>query len=213
MGDDPTRSEQDAAGTGHAAEATRGADRARPRPGHVIMGPPTRGAALPTFDFVTTFEVAAPPPAVFDLVVEPEPWLAAWGDLVEMDRVRHTGADGGGGALEGSVRAPLGYRIGGRLEVVEARRPSHVQMRVTGTIRGTGTWTLRPTDAGTAVRFAWTVRPVAAWLRVLTPVARPVLEAGHDAVVRHAVDAAAHHLGADVLAFRSESGPAAVGGT
>lgn len=158
---------------------------------------------LATYAFLTTFEVAAPPDEVFELVVRPEPWLATWGDLVEVDRRRPPGRDGAGGALAGAVRAPLGYRVGGRIDVVEARRPSHVHMQVTGTIAGTGTWALEPTDAGTAVALDWCVRPVATWLRVLTPMARPVLEAGHEAVVRHAVDAAAEHLGVPVLAFSS----------
>lgn len=163
--------------------------------------------ALATYAFLTTFEVEAPPPAVFDLVVEPEPWLAAWGDVVDVDRIRAPGPDGGGGVLAGVVRAPFGYRIGGRIDVVEARRPTLLRMQVTGTIRGTASWTLQPTPAGTAVRFIWAVQPVARWLRLLTPVARPVFEAGHEAVVRHAVDAAADHLGADVLAFRSRPEP------
>lgn len=157
---------------------------------------------------MTTFEVGAPPADVFDLVVEPEPWLAHWGDLVEVDRRQPPGEDGVGSAVAGSVRAPWGYRIGGRIDVVAAERPVWVDMRVTGTIRGTGTWRLTATPDGTAVTFAWTVRPVATWLRVLTPVARPLFESAHARVVRHAVDAAATHLGAPVHAFESHTPPA-----
>ena len=155
---------------------------------------------------MTTFEVGAPPPAVFDLVVEPEPWLALWGDVVEVDRRTSGEPDGTGSAVAGSVRAPLGYRIGGRIDVVDAERPERVEMRVSGTIRGSGLWLLRPTPAGTAVEFSWEVQPAAMWLRVLTPVARPAFEAAHTTVVRHAVDAAATHLDAPVLAFRSWAG-------
>jgi hypothetical protein len=160
------------------------------------------------YAFVTTFEVGAHPDDVFDLVVEPEPWLARWGDVLTMDRRRPPGPDGAGGSVAGAVRAPWGYRIGGQIDVVDADRPGRVEMRVTGTIRGAGTWRLRPTAAGTAVRFAWTVWPVATWLRVLTPVARPAFEAGHAAVVRHAVEAAAMHLDVPVHAFASWAQPA-----
>lgn len=155
---------------------------------------------------MTTFEVGAPPEDVFDLVVEPEPWLDHWGDVVEVDRRRPAGPDGTGSSVAGSVRAPWGYRIGGRIDVVSAERPERVEMEVTGTIRGSGLWHLRPTTDGTAVRFTWTVWPVATWLRVLTLVARPPLEAAHATVVRHAVHAAAAHLDAPVLAFDSRAG-------
>lgn len=167
---------------------------------------PSRSRDLSTYAFVTTFEVGAPPTDVFDLVVEPEPWLAHWGDVVDVDRRRTGARNGTGSAIAGSVRAPLGYRIGGRIDVVGAQRPERVEMQVTGTIRGSGLWLLRPTTAGTAVRFSWEVRPAATWLRVLTPVARPAFEAAHTTVVRHAVEAAAAHLDAPVLAFASWAG-------
>lgn len=154
---------------------------------------------------MTTFEVTAPPRAVFDLVVEPEPWLAAWGDLVAVDRLRAPGDDGAGGALAGAVRAPLGYRIRGRVDVVDAAAPTRVLMQVSGSITGTGAWRLRPTAHGTAVRLDWAVDPEARWLRLLTPVARPAFEAGHAAVVRHGVDTAAAHLDASVRRFRSDA--------
>ncbi len=167
--------------------------------------PPTLERPLSTYAFLTTFEVTAPPEAVFDLVVEPEPWLATWGDLVTMQRLRTGGEDGAGGALAGAVRAPLGYRVRGRIEVVEAHPPTRVVMHVSGTIIGTGTWTLEPTRAGTGVRLDWAVDPAARWLRLLTPVARPAFEAGHAAVVRHGVDAAADRLDAEVRGFRSRA--------
>lgn len=165
----------------------------------------TRGSGLSTYAFVTTFEVGASPEDVFDLVVEPEPWLDRWGDVVTVDRRRPNGRDGAGGSIVGAVRAPWGYRIGGRIDVVSATRPHRIEMDVTGTIEGSGVWDVHPTSAGSAVRFAWSVQPVARWLRLLTPVARPVFEAAHAAVVRHAVDAAAAHLDAPVHAFDSKA--------
>lgn len=167
--------------------------------------PEARSAPLSTYAFVTTFEVGAPPQDVFDLVVTPEPWLARWGDVVEVDRGHVAGADGVGSSIAGSVRAPWGYRIGGRVDVVAADPPERVEMRVTGTIRGSGVWVLQPTSRGTAVDFTWVVEPVARWLRMLTPVARPLFEAAHATVVRHAVEAAADHLDAPVHAFASRA--------
>lgn len=172
--------------------------------------PEPRRSGLPTYAFVTTFEVGAPPEDVFALVVEPEPWLAHWGDVITVDRRQPPGPDGTGSSIAGSVRAPWGYRIGGRIDVVAADRPERVEMQVTGTIRGSGLWRLQPTRRGTAARFTWTVWPVARWLRVLTLVARPTLEAAHATVVRHAVDAAAAHLDAPVHAFDSRAGRPAV---
>jgi len=161
--------------------------------------------STPPYHFVTVFQVRAAIDDVYGLIVEPEPWLAHWGDLVEVARVRDGGRDGERGSLQGSVRAPLGYRIGGRIDVVEVEAPRYVRMQATGTIVGAGTWRLAEVDHGTAVRFSWRVRPAARWLQLLTPVARPLFEAGHEAVVRDAVHAAAAVLDADVVRFESHA--------
>lgn len=161
---------------------------------------------LSVYEFVTTFEIGALPSAVFDAVVEPEPWLTRWDDAVEIDRIRSALPDGTDGSIAGSVRAPLGYRITGRLDVTSADRPERVEMEVTGTIKGSAVWQLRPTCDGTSVHVAMTVRPVVTWLRIITPLARPLLEAAHATVVRNAVDAAASHLNAPVHSFSSRAG-------
>lgn len=158
---------------------------------------------MATYEFLTRFAVRAPREAVYGLIIEPERWLGSWGDLVEARRLRDATPDGDGGCLEGSVRAPFGYRIGGQVETVEVDPPSFVRMQIRGVIVGGGTWTLEERAGVTRTELVWAVDPVAAWLRALTPVARPLFEAGHARVVRHAVETAAATLDAELVSFDS----------
>ena len=82
-------------------------------------------------------------------------------------------------ALGGPVRP---YEFVDEWDVV-APEPS-----VDGDLRGRGTWTLTPTDAGTHVRFEWRVYADRRLLRVLTPILRPALRANHNWAIARAID-------------------------
>lgn len=157
------------------------------------------------YRFVTEFAAAAPVAAVYATIVEPERWLGAWADAVSVRRLRGGDATGAGAAFQATVRAPVGYRLSARIDLVEADPPTHVRMRATGGLEGEGRWRLRAREEVTEVTFAWTVRTTAAWMNLAAPVARPLFERSHGIVVRHAAEAAAAHLGTELASFRSRA--------
>jgi hypothetical protein len=66
-----------------------------------------------------------------------------------------------------------------RSELAASDRPRQLEARVTGDLSGLGTWTLRPLDGGVHVRFDWRVQADRPFLRLLTPLLRPVLRWNH----------------------------------
>jgi hypothetical protein len=155
------------------------------------------------YRFVTDLRFTAPIGEVYRSVVEPERWLEDWAHAVVVER-RSAGDDAGAGAsFEATVRAPLGYRLSARIEVVDAEPPTGLWMTSSGDLEGSARWRLTPCPDGTDVRFTWDVRTTERWMQVLTPVARPVFERSHGVVVRRAAQAAARNLDGDLAAFRS----------
>ena len=62
-----------------------------------------------------------------------------------------------------------------------------METAVDGDLRGTGIWTLTPTPAGgTHVRFDWRVAADRPFLRVLTPVLRPLFRWNHSWAIKRA---------------------------
>lgn len=145
----------------------------------------------------------APIEDVYEVIVAPEGWVGDWADAVTVRREATGDRDGRGGRFAATVRAPVGYQLSATIETVEAERPLRLRMRSTGDLEGGGVWELRSRPDGTDVRFAWDVDTTAAWMNLLTPVARPLFEWSHGVVVRHATHAAAASLGTEVLRFRS----------
>lgn len=157
------------------------------------------------YRFVTDLEVRASVDDVFLLLVEPEAWLDAWPDVVQVTRTRTGDADGRGRTFEATVRAPLGHHLSARIATVAVDRPTRLEMTSHGDLEGRGLWDLAQRGAVTAVRFDWDVRATPTWLRMLTPVLRPLFERSHHVVVRHAARAAADSLDAELVTARSRA--------
>ena len=61
------------------------------------------------------------------------------------------------------------------------------EVSVVGDLRGTGIWTLTPTEEGVHVRFDWRVHADRSFLRVLTPVLRPLFRWNHNVAIKQAM--------------------------
>jgi hypothetical protein len=69
-----------------------------------------------------------------------------------------------------------------------------------GDLDGTGIWRLFEQDSITAVVYEWDVASTKRWMNAMAPLARPVFEYNHDAVMRWGGEGLARRLGARLLA-------------
>ncbi|MCC9204890.1 hypothetical protein [Arthrobacter sp. zg-Y769] len=92
-------------------------------------------------------------------------------------------------------RASLGYRLSITIRPTNAVRPRIIEFDAGGDLAGTGRIRLFPVPAAdpaeagrepeqTRMDIDWRVRPTRAWMRVLTPVARPAFTAAHALLMR-----------------------------
>ncbi len=161
--------------------------------------------ALKSYHFITELSVGAPVAQVYDTLVQPEWWLDRWSDATAVQRLHEGDATGVGAVFDAEVRAPLGYRLHAQIETVEAVPPSHLRMRATGDVEGVGIWALAHHDGLTHITFTWKVRTTPAWMNALAPIARPFFVRSHHVVIRHAAEAAAAHLDAELVSVSSRS--------
>jgi hypothetical protein len=82
--------------------------------------------------------------------------------------------------------------------VTTANPPRVLEAVAIGDLNGVGRWTLTPNGSGTDVRYDWNVRVRAGWMNALAPVARPLFEWNHDAVMRSGGQGLGRLLGARV---------------
>ena len=156
------------------------APRRRPRVQRAVAGTVLKAAELASneYVFVDEWDVAAPLEAVHaavgDASTYPEWWRPTY------ISVRTEGDAGVGQVNHHHFRGPLPYTLKATTTTTRYEPPALVETAVDGDLRGTGTWTLTPAaDGGTHVRFDWRVFADRPFLRVLTPVLRPVFRWNH----------------------------------
>jgi quercetin dioxygenase-like cupin family protein/uncharacterized protein YndB with AHSA1/START domain len=136
------------------------------------------------YEFVDEWDVAAPVEAVYTAVGDagtyPNWWRPTYLD------VRTEGEPGVGHVAHHHFRGPLPYTLRATTTTVRHEPPHRVETAVDGDLRGTGIWTLTPTPAGTHVRFDWRVAADRPFLRVLTPVLRPLFRWNHGWAIKRA---------------------------
>jgi len=141
---------------------------------------------LREYAFVDEWTVAPPAQAVYDVLVDgrtyPEWWRGVY-IAVESD-----GPPGLGAVSRQHFKGRLPYHLHTRSTIVRIEPGALIEAEVDGDLRGRGLWTLTETNAGTHVRFDWTVHADRPLLRMLTPVMRPVLRSNHNWAIARAID-------------------------
>ncbi|MGE5691585.1 MAG: SRPBCC family protein [Pseudomonadota bacterium] len=126
--------------------------------------------------------------AIHDVVRWPEWWpgVEAVEDLGG-DRYRHT------------WRSVVPYPVRFDISVTCIEEPRLIDGVASGELAGSGRWRLWG-DGPTVVTYEWDVRTTRPWMNLVAPVARPVFEWNHHAVMRRGGEGLARRLGTRLLA-------------
>ncbi len=124
------------------------------------------------FHFVSSWRVAAPPAAVWEVLADVDGW-PRWWPGIESARIQEGAAGTGARTAIVVVRSPLGYRLRFTLESTRSEAPHRSTFTVTGDLRGRGFWAVRPdAEAGvTPMRIGWCVVSDRRLVRLLAPLA------------------------------------------
>lgn len=152
---------------------------------------------MAAYRFLTTFTLPAPRAAVFDAVVHPERWLAAWPQAEDVEVVDEGRDDGAGHHVEVTIRAPLGYRMRLELRTVAVRPSDRLELQAGGDAEGTGSWRLLADDGVTHGSLLWQVTTTKAWMNAVARVAKPLLAWNYRRSMADAIRGLAAHLGVE----------------
>lgn len=161
---------------------------------------PSAMARRAVIDFAGSFRLPLAPAAVWDLVAEPANFATWWSWLSDL-RVEGDGL-APGATWHGVVSPPVPWRLSLEVTFLACERPWSADALVSGDCSGPASLRLAGLDDGTEATLAWSLEMHPLALRVADRVARPLLLAGHDAVVRWA-------LAGFSAALAQRAGPAA----
>ena len=134
------------------------------------------------YTFVDEWDVDADPETVFDILADGHTYPEWWKPV-------SIGVRQEGDYTLQHFKGRLPYHLHTRTRTIEADRPHRIHGETDGDLRGTGIWTLTPTDTGgTHVRFDWQVHADRRLLKLLTPILRPALRWNHAWAIARAIE-------------------------
>jgi len=147
-----------------------------------------QGDSRAMYRFLTTWTIDAPIERVWTELTTPEDWPRWWRGVLAADLIAPGDSTGLGERRRMTMRGALPYRLRFTVETVHLDRPSVIEVRADGELRGTGRWTLGSSAGGTVARYEWQVDATKPLMRLLGPVARPIFAWNHDVVMRRGLE-------------------------
>jgi hypothetical protein len=152
------------------------------------------------YRFLTTWLLETSRAAAWEVLREPLGWPDWWRGVVRVSEL-----DGGderrvGSSYRVAWRSRVPYLLEFDFTVRRVDSPCCMAGDASGDLEGSGVWRLFEQDGVTAVLYDWDVTSTKRWMNLLGPVARPVFEHNHDAVMRWGGEGLARRLGTRLLA-------------
>jgi hypothetical protein len=148
------------------------------------------------FEFFDEWRLAAEPHAVWQVVRDVDGWPEWWTSVRSVIPViGRTGP-----TWEFRFRTRLPYDMVFAAELLRDDVLMKADARVTGRVDGSGLCTATAIDGGALVRFDWWVRPKLAWMRAVSPIARPVFSWNHRSLMAEGARSLARRLDTRLLA-------------
>lgn len=138
---------------------------------------------MSSYVFVTQWLIPASVDRVWRELMAPDDWPTWWRGVERVELIR-PGVSGDIGAVRRYTwKSRLPYRLMFDMETTRIELQRVIEGRASGELAGTGRWELSPDKNATRVRYDWSVQTTKAWMRVLSPIARPIFAWNHDVVM------------------------------
>lgn len=160
---------------------------------------------LDRYRFRTTWLLAAPLPEVWSAILDSRRWSEWWPGVLQVTQVRPGDANGIDDVRHYVWRSRLPYRLEFDVRVVRLEPLSRIEGLASGEVVGVGVWRFVAGQEGTRVEYVWDVRTTPVWMRILSPIARPLIRWNHHAIMQAGGEALARHLSAQLLRNESET--------
>ncbi len=129
------------------------------------------------YHFLSHWMVKAPIALVFEILKDGPGYPRWWPCYVHAEQVSPS-------AVRALVRAKLPYTLEFTTELIFENSPTEIAFKSAGELIGTGRWLLKQDGEHTAVRLFWDVRTEKSWMKLLSPLLRPIFQWNHDWVMK-----------------------------
>ncbi len=139
---------------------------------------------MTAYRLLTTWHVDAPIADVYDAIRESARWPQWWPGVEQVLELAPGDASGVGTVQRYAFRGVLPYRLRFDLRVTRVVPRAALEGVASGEVEGFGSWRFSQLGPVTTVDHEWNVRTTRRWMNLAAPIARPLFEWNHAAVMR-----------------------------
>ena len=151
---------------------------------------------MSVYNLVTTWKVAAPLPEVWAKLQEVESWPLWWRGVHTVQRKDQASTEIGA-IYYFHMQGALPYTVRFTIEVTGLKAHQFIIGKSTGDLQGNGTWQFDHHAGVTTTIITWQVSPTKRWMKLLSPIAKPILIWNHDVLMRRGLNGLRKALGAE----------------
>jgi uncharacterized protein YndB with AHSA1/START domain len=135
------------------------------------------------YRFITRWQIPVSVEHVWRELLTPEEWPTWWRGVERVELLRPGVGLGVGALRRYTWKSRLPYRLSFDMETVDIDEFRAIEGRATGELEGRGRWSLTQVEAMTHVEYLWDVATTKPWMKLLSPLARPLFAWNHDVVM------------------------------
>lgn len=135
------------------------------------------------FHLITHWQLDAPLGRVWDLLIKVEDLPQWWRAVKSVELIQPGDSNGIGAVRRMTWRTALPYELSFDMRTIRVEPMTLIEGEAFGELDGLGRWTLSERDGVTHVRYDWIVKVTKPWMRLMSPILRPVFAWNHDKVM------------------------------
>ena len=117
---------------------------------------------------------------VYDILSAPKEFVRWWSDVyLDVEELVPGDENGVGRTLRLLTKGKLPYTLSWQAHALEINKPHRILIQAQGDLDGKGEWFLQQNGPWVDIRYDWTVYLSRPWMRLLTPLLKPVFIANH----------------------------------
>jgi len=159
------------------------------------------------YRFITHWIIEAPLADVFAAVFDTASWPQWWHGVESVEEISAGDAAGIGGTIRYTWKGRLPYHLVFDACATRIEAPRLLEATVSGDVEGTGRWIFSQEGSLTTVRYEWFVDTAKAWMKLVSPLARPVFRDNHDWLMEQGGIGLAERLGARLVGITHGEAP------
>ncbi|MFO0937128.1 MAG: SRPBCC family protein [Gemmataceae bacterium] len=136
------------------------------------------------YKFVTKWQIQGEVSSVWNQLANPESWPVWWKGVKRVKLIQ-PGIDtlGTDAVREYTFRSFLPYSLTFTMKTTRIEFMKSIEGVAFGELEGVGKWELSSESGVTLIRYDWHVKANKKWMRLLSPIARPVFKLNHDVIM------------------------------